>query len=198
MKGEHGPLPCFRYVLGSDKSLVEASVIGPESHNVLRMVSAMRGQTLKLSKARWNGVRKQLEHTSDAVLVTAPEYEEESEDAKFPLGSFTDVPQAVTWTRISLEGFVIALGEPDRRQDGKFSRYMSLSNTMAQGIFLRIVLSETDGMDFLEGGLHIMVQFGKVNGAAGVYADTIDLAQIEATGMDSALRPDPETVQPIS
>ena len=110
---------------------------------------------------------------------------------------------ASPWTRVSVEGFVLCAGEAgncgqDARSGQVFVRDATIYNMFSQGINLRIVHSEEDAMDFLREGDRIIVKFGKVNGSSGIYADTTDLRQGEATGADSCLRPSPETVQPIA
>jgi len=196
-------LPCFRYVLGKGTSVVEVSVVGNESFKVLKQVRLMPGHALKVLKVTWNASRQQLQHSPVTELQAAPECDEQFEDASFPLSAFGDLLRATPWTRISVEGFVLCPGEAgNSRQDTKnvqqWVRDVTIYNMMSQGINLRIVHSDESAMDFLEEGVHIVVKYGKVNGSSGIYADVGDLSQVEATGMDDSMRPDPETVKELS
>ena len=107
-------------MLGNGTSVVEVSVVGTESHNVMQRVRLMQGQALKVSRASWNASRKQLQHTSGTVLQAAPECEEQLQDASFPLSAFGDMLRVAVWTRISFEGFVLCPGEAGIcRQDAR-------------------------------------------------------------------------------
>ena len=196
-------LACFRYVLGKGKFVVGVSVKGNESHNVHQQVRLMQGQALKVLRASWNAARQQLQHGTTTVLRAAPECDEQLQDASFPFSALGDLLNTPQWTRISVEGFVLCPGEAGiSRQDAKnvqqCFRDATIYNMMSQGINVRIVHSDEAAMDFLEEGLHIVVKFGKVHGRSGIYADVDDLCQVEATGMDNRLRPDPATVQAIA
>ena len=101
---------------------------------------------------------------------------------------------------LSLEGWIMDPCQPEKMDSGKYSMEMSLYNWNAKGIFIRIIYaqSQQDDLDFIEDGLHVRIEYGKVSGNGGVYVDLTDLSHIEATGADNSQRPDRTSVRPLS
>ena len=168
----------------------------------MKIISRVRGRPLQILHAKWSSLRHQLGHSASTQMQIAPEYEEEFENAGFPLGTFDDVSSLPQWIRITVECHVVCSGNlSNQRRDGTGSspyvRDAMVCHTKGCVLALRIAHRDAHDMDFLQAGLHIIVKYGRITGSAGIYADTTELSQVEATGKEKSVAlPDLATMQP--
>ena len=114
--------------------------------------------------------------------------------------SITAVPTVQIWSRCSIEGFVIFVGDVevgDGRSQGRWSREITVANAQSHGLRVRIMINDVDDTEFLEGGQHVQISFAEVMSNC-LCCDVDDLSEIVATGMDNTTRPNPGSVAEVS
>ena len=171
-------------------------MFGDKCIPVSREVLLLKGCVAGMWKLKWSATNRNLQYTKSTLLQAAPEDSRDLGDASFPLTSITAVPALQLWSRVSIEGFVISVGDVeagDGRSQGRWMREITVANAQSHGLRVRIMINDVDDTEFLEGGQHVQICFTKII-SNYLCCDVDDLSEIIATGMDNTTKPDPGSV----
>ena len=186
-------------MLAANGQCVEVSVVGDKCNQVCREVILLKGCVVRVWKVKWYATNRTLQFTKSTWLQAAPEDSEEFGDTSFPLTSATAVPTVQRWSRCSIEGFVISVGDVeagDGRLQGRWRREITVANSYGHGLRVKIRINDAYVTEFLEGGRHVQINFAQVMGNS-LFCDVDDISEIVATGMDSTTTQHPNSVTEV-